>query len=77
METAVVNMYDARRGQAAASTLEAYKNHKSLEVLAIIGDRKEIRVGWRLHEPVVRHVPTSEPVGWYRDLAKVLAGGRR
>ncbi|MCW2915874.1 MAG: hypothetical protein JWN52_3942 [Actinomycetia bacterium] len=72
----VVNMYDARRGQVATSTLEAYNNHKSLEVLAIIGDRKEIREGWRLHKPVVQHAPTSEPAGWYRDLAKVISGGR-
>jgi chromosome partitioning protein len=69
-------MYDARRGKVASSTLEAYKNHKSLEVLAIIGDRKEIREGWRLHKPVVQHAPTSEPAGWYRDLAKVISGGR-
>ena len=73
----VVNMYDARRGKVATSTLEAYQNHKTLDVLAVIGDRKEIREGWRLHTPVVEHAPGSEPAGWYRDLAKLVAGGRR
>jgi chromosome partitioning protein len=70
----VVNMYDPRRGKVATSTLEAYENHKTLDVLAVIRDRKEIREGWRLHQPVVEHAPTSEPATWYRDLAKRLDG---
>jgi chromosome partitioning protein len=72
----VVNLYDARRGKVATSTLEAYKNHKTLDVLAIVGDRKEIREGWRLHQPVIDHAPSSEPAEWYRDLAKTIEGRR-
>lgn len=71
----VVNMYDARRGKIATSTLEAFENHKSLQVLAKLGDRKEIREGWRLHQPVVVHAPGSEPANWYRNLAKTLSDG--
>ncbi|XVQ16355.1 ParA family protein (plasmid) [Spirillospora sp. CA-255316] len=66
----VVNGYDSRRGRVATSTLAAYQNHKSLEVLAVVGDRKEVREGWRLKRPVVTHAPNSEPAEWYRDLAK-------
>jgi chromosome partitioning protein len=66
----VVNAYDSRRGRVATSTLQAYESHKTLDVLAIIGDRKEIREGWRLHQPVVIHAPSSDPAEWYHDLAK-------
>lgn len=68
----VVNKYDSRRGRVATSTLKAYQEHKSLDVLEIIGDRKEIREGWRLHKPVVAHAPDSEAAGWYRNLAKEI-----
>jgi len=68
----VVNQYDSRRGKIATSTLAAFQQLPDLEVLAIIQDRKEIREGWRLKEPVITHAPTSEPAEWYRDLAKTL-----
>ena len=64
----VVNLYDGRRGRVATSTLEIFQQRD--DVLAVIGDRKEIREGWRLKQPVVTHAPDSEPAGWYRDLAK-------
>jgi chromosome partitioning protein len=70
----VVNLYDARRGRVATSMLEVFQ--KRNDVLAVIGDRKEIREGWRLKEPVVVHAPDSEPAGWFRDLAKQLAVAR-
>lgn len=68
----VVNKYDSRRGRVATTTLEAYQNHPTLRVLGIIGDRKEVREGWRVKEPVVGHAPASEAAGWYRDLAATL-----
>jgi chromosome partitioning protein len=71
----VVNMYDARRGKVATTTLEAYQSHRALNVLAVIGDRKEIREGWRLQKPVIEHGPLSEPAIWYRDLAKAIEAG--
>lgn len=64
----VVNLYDARRGRIATSMLETF--HRRDDVLAVIHDRKEIREGWRLHQPVVDHAPDSEAAGWYRSLAK-------
>jgi len=72
----VVNLYDARRGRIATSTLQALQALASLEVLAVIGDRTAIREAWRLHLPVVEHAPTSEAAGWYRDLAKRLGEER-
>jgi len=71
----VVNLYDARRGRVATSMLEAFQRRD--DVLAVIGDRKEIREGWRLKQPVIAHAPDSEPATWYRDLAKQLSGGQR
>lgn len=70
----VVNLYDARRGRIATSTLEALQAMAGLEVLAVIGDRTAVRESWRLHAPVVEHAPTSDAAGWYRDLAKRLTG---
>lgn len=66
----VVNKYDARRGKVATSTLSAYENHATLDVLAVIRDRKEVREGWRLKKPVVTHASDSEAADWFRDLAK-------
>lgn len=64
----VVNMYDSRRGRIATSMLETF--HRRSDVLAVVHDRKEIREGWRLHQPVITHAPESEAAGWYRALAK-------
>jgi chromosome partitioning protein len=77
LETAglVVNLYDARRGNVATSTLKALSEIDGLNVLTVIGDRKEMREAWRLHQPVVAHAPTSDPAGWYRELAKTLGAG--
>ena len=69
----VVNLYDSRRGRVATSMLETFQRRD--DVLAVIGDRKEIREGWRLRQSVIDHAPTSEPAGWYRDLASRLVGG--
>jgi chromosome partitioning protein len=70
----VVNLYDARRGRIATSTLDAYRGMDGLEVLAVIGDRTAIREAWRLHRPVTEHASDSDAAGWYRDLAKQLDG---
>ena len=67
----VVNLYDSRRGRIATSMLETY--HRRDDVLAVIHDRKEIREGWRLHQPVVIHAPESEASQWYSKLAKKIA----
>ena len=68
----VVNGYDARRGTVPRSTLKAFHSMQGIEVLAVIGDRKEMREAWRVHTPVVRHAPGSEAAQWYRDLAMRL-----
>ena len=71
----VVNLYDSRRGRVATSMLETFQRRD--DVLAVIGDRKEIREGWRLRQSVIDHAPDSDPASWYRDLAKRLVGGAR
>jgi chromosome partitioning protein len=73
----VVNLYDGRRGRIATSTLAAYRAMEGLDVLAVIGDRADIREAWRMHVPVIEHAPSSEAAGWYRDLAKLLIGDAR
>lgn len=75
----VVSLYDARRGRIVTSVMDALQARG--DVLAVIGDRREIREGWRLHAPVVEHAPESDAAGWYRDLATRLlpapvGGGR-
>jgi chromosome partitioning protein len=67
----VVNLYDSRRGRIATGMLETY--HRRDDVLAVIHDRKEIREGWRRHQPVVVHAPDSEAAQWYVKLAKKIA----
>jgi len=67
----VVNLYDARRGSVVTTTMAAYQQH-DLPVLATIGDRKEIREGWRRRQPVAVHAPDSTAAQWYRDLADQL-----
>lgn len=69
----VVNGYDARRGRVATSTLEAVQSRH--RVLAVVHDRKEVREGWRLRQPVVVHAPESDAAAWYRDLARQLGAG--
>lgn len=54
------------------SMMAAYEHHE-LPVLAVIGDRKEIREGWCRRQPVALHAPGSEPAGLHRDLAAHLA----
>jgi chromosome partitioning protein len=68
----VVTQYDKRRGQIPTSTLEALEAHPT-GVLMVIGDRKEIREGWRLKQTVLAHAPMSVAASWYRDLAKKLS----
>ncbi|WP_415648538.1 ParA family protein [Stackebrandtia soli] len=69
----VVNLFDRRRGAVVTSTMDAFAAGE-IDVLAVIGDRKEIREGWRRRSPVIVHAPDSEVAGWYRDLAARLTG---
>lgn len=67
----VVSLYDSRRGRIVTSVMEVLQARG--DVLATIGDRREIREGWRLRAPVVEHAPDSDAAGWYRALADRLA----
>ncbi|MBA3489577.1 MAG: ParA family protein [Longispora sp.] len=67
----VVNLYDARKGRIATTTLEAFQAHP-LGVLQTFKDKKEIREAWRLKKTVIEHAPESETAALYRELARVL-----
>jgi chromosome partitioning protein len=63
----VVNMFDARRGRIATSTLAAFEAHP-LPVLAIVRDRKDAREAWRLHKTVLEHAPDGDTARSIRGL---------
>lgn len=67
----VVNMYDARRGRIATTTLEAYRNHR-LPVLGVFGQRKEITEAWRAKQTVIQYAPHSRIATGYRQLVRTL-----
>lgn len=67
----VVNLYDARKGRIATSTMEAFQAHQ-LGVLAVFKDLKEVREAWRLHTTVISHAPDSETADGFRALAMRL-----
>ncbi len=73
VETAglVVNAGDARRGRIATSTVTASRE-LDVEVLAVVGDRREMREAWRLRVPVVERAAGFESATWYRGIAAQL-----
>ena len=67
----VVNMYDARRGRIATTTLQAYREHR-LPVLGVFGQRKEITEAWRAKQTVIQYAPDSRIATGYRQLVRTL-----
>ena len=67
----VVNLFDARKGRIATSTLEAFQNHP-LGVLRVFKDLAVVRESWRLHTTVVEHAPESDIAVGFRELAVQL-----
>jgi len=67
----VVNMYDARRGRIATSTLRAFQQH-SLGVLGVINQRAVLAEAWRARKTIVSYAPDSDSAQQYRDLARAL-----
>ena len=65
----VVNMYDARRGRIATSTLNAFKSHP-LGVLGVVSQRASLTEAWRAKQTVLRYAPESESAQQYRELAR-------
>ena len=72
----VVNMYDARRGFIATSSLDRWQKLGNPRVVALVPDLKEQREAVRKHLPLLDYAPTSDQAKIMRDLAKELAAGQ-
>ena len=68
----VVNLYDARRGYIATSSLEKWQALDQPQVLAVLPDRKEQREAVRLQRPLLSYAPGSEQAQLFRELARRL-----
>lgn len=68
-----VNLYDARRGYIATSSLESWKTMGEPPVVAVIPDLKEQREAVRLHRPLLDYSPNCEQSRAMRTLAKEIA----
>jgi chromosome partitioning protein len=71
----VVNMYDARRGFIATSSLDRWQKLGNPRVVALVPDLKEQREAVRKHQPLLDYAPSSDQAKIMRDLAKELAAG--
>jgi len=68
----VVNLYDARRGYIATSSLENWKSLGEPPVVAVVPDRKEQREAVRKHIPLLDYAPNCEQSTVLRKLAREL-----
>ncbi|GAA4158013.1 ParA family protein [Actinomadura keratinilytica] len=69
----VVNLYDARRGFIATSSLSNWEKLGDPPVVAVIPDLKEQREAVRKHQPLLAYAPKSEQAAVMRELAKEIA----
>jgi chromosome partitioning protein len=68
----VVNMYDARKGYIATSSLENWKKIGEPAVVAVVPERKEQREAVRKHLPLLVYAPACEQADVMRRLARTL-----
>lgn len=69
----VVNLYDARRGYIATSSLANWKSLGEPPVVAVVPDLKEQREAVRKHIPLLAYAPDCEQSAVMRNLARELA----
>ncbi|WP_438490747.1 ParA family protein [Streptomyces sp. S186] len=69
----IVNLYDARRGYIATSSLEEWKAIKDPRVVAVIPDRREQREAVRTKTPLLAYASNSEQAVNIRALAREIA----
>lgn len=69
----VVNLYDARRGYIATSSLENWRSLGEPAVVAVIPDLKEQREAVRKHAPLLDYAPGCQQAEVLRELARELA----
>lgn len=68
----IVSLYDGRKGQIVTSVLEAFRALGEPPVLAVIGDRADVRKAWREGQTVLEYAPGSEAATWFMELAKAV-----
>lgn len=68
----VVNLYDARRGYIATSSLKQWKSLGDPPVVAVVPDLKEQREAVRKHQPLLVYAPKCEQAAVMKALAKDL-----
>ncbi|MFD6113825.1 ParA family protein [Streptomyces yangpuensis] len=68
----VVNLYDARKGWIATSSLDGWEQFGDPPVLAVIPDLKEQREAVRLKRPLLEYAPDCDQAIAMRDLKKAL-----
>lgn len=70
----IVNMYDARKGYIATSSLDSWKAIGDPPVLAVIPERKEQREAARLKQPLLFSAPDCEQSEVMRAIALAVNG---
>ncbi|MFD5890557.1 ParA family protein [Streptomyces sp. NPDC060334] len=69
----VVNLYEARRGTVATSSLERWEKMEHPPLLAVIGDLKEQREAVRLQQPLLVYASDCEQSEGMRAIARRLS----
>jgi chromosome partitioning protein len=69
----IVNLFDARRGFVATSSLDAWKEIADPPVVAIIPQMKDQLEAVRLKQPLLAYAPTSEQAAAMRTIARSIA----
>ncbi|MFF1699954.1 ParA family protein [Streptomyces sp. NPDC058257] len=70
----IVNMYDARKGYIATSSLDSWKSIGDPSVLAVVPERKEQREAARLKQPLLYCAPDCEQAEAMRTIAVAVNG---
>ncbi|MEU1276292.1 ParA family protein [Streptomyces sp. NPDC005799] len=69
----VVNLYDARRGYIATSSLQGWVDIKDPRVVGLIGDLKEQKEAVRVKKPLLSYAPKSQQAVGMRALAREVS----
>ncbi|MGW6412968.1 ParA family protein [Streptomyces vinaceus] len=69
----VVNLYEARRGTVATSSLERWEKMETPPLLAVIGDLKEQREAVRLQQPLLVYASDCEQSERMRAIVRRLS----
>jgi chromosome partitioning protein len=69
----IVNLYDARRGYVATSSLDNWKEIGDPSVVAVIPQMKSQLEAVRLKQPLLAYAPTCEQASAMRTIARSIA----